>query len=93
MARPEPTILLEHVDNRTYIGEQVLEAEAVYAVFYNEKAINLRAVNKLISSGPRYKKVNFSNIGHAINLAERLNKLHNTTGFTVHKLMQGERVF
>jgi hypothetical protein len=94
MARPEPTILLEYVEQSTYVAEQVLETDAVYAVFYDNVAINLRTINKLINyPGPRYKKVNFSNPGHAINLAERLNRQFKTDKFSVHKLIHGERIF
>ncbi len=90
MARPKPTILLEHV-NSSYSSEQVLEASAIYAVYYQGKAINLRTVGRLVSyPGPKYKKVSFSNPGHALNLAERLNKLFFTTDFNVVRLIQGE---
>ena len=34
MARPKPTIILEHTDSKTYRSEQVLEASDIYAVFY-----------------------------------------------------------
>jgi len=44
MARPKPTIILEHTDNQTYRSEQVLKATAVYSVFYKGEAINLRAL-------------------------------------------------
>jgi hypothetical protein len=89
MARPKPTIILENV-NKQYKAEQVLNADAIYAVFYQEKPINLRTLSHLISyPGPKYKKVSFSNSGHAHNLAERLNKLFKTTEFTVYKLTSG----
>ena len=42
--------------------------------------------------GPKYKKVSFSNPGHAINLAKKLNDLFNCTEFTVVKLSSGETV-
>jgi hypothetical protein len=42
--------------------------------------------------GPKYKKVSFSNPGHARNLAKKLNKLFKTTDFAVYKLNTGERV-
>ena len=45
MSRPKPTILKEFVDSKTFKSEQVLFAEAVYAVFYEGKPINLRTVN------------------------------------------------
>ena len=90
MARPKPLIILENVNTKTYKAEQILEAEAIYAVFYNEKPINLRTLNHLVSyPGPKYKKVSFSNSGHAVNLAERLNKIFKTDKFQVVKLTQG----
>jgi hypothetical protein len=42
--------------------------------------------------GPKYKKVSFSNPGHARNLAKKLNKLFKTTDFSVVKLTHGETV-
>lgn len=90
MARPKPTIILENVHPKTYKAEQVLDAEAIYAVFYQGKPINLRTLSHLVSyPGPKYKKVSFSNSGHAFNLAERLNKLFKTNDFSVYKLTTG----
>lgn len=90
MARPKPTIVLENINPKTYKAEQILEAEAIYAVFYQSKPINLRTLSHLVSyPGPKYKKVSFSNSGHAFNLAERLNKLFKTTEFAVFKLTSG----
>jgi hypothetical protein len=93
VSRPKPTILLEAVNRQTYKAEQVLDAEAIYSVFYNGKPINLRTLNTLVSyPGPKYKKVSFSNPGHAFNLAARLNKMFGTDQFQVVKLTQGEVV-
>ena len=90
MARPKPVIILENVNPKTYKAEQVLDAEAIYAVFYKEKPVNLRTLSHLVSyPGPKYKKVSFSNSGHAYNLAERLNKMFKTTDFSVYKLTTG----
>ena len=91
MSRPKPTILLSHTDNRTYKSEQILDADAIYAVFYKGKAINLRSLNSLLNyPGPKYKRSAFGNSGHAFNLAEKLNKLFKTDKFKVHKLIAGE---
>lgn len=90
MARPKPTIIMENVNPKTYKAEQVLDAEAIYAVFYKKKPINIRTLSHLVSyPGPKYKKVSFSNSGHACNLAERLNKIFKTTDFSVYKLTTG----
>jgi hypothetical protein len=91
MARPKPTIILENVNPKTYKAEQVLDADAIYAVFYQGKPINLRTLSHLVSyPGPKYKKVSFSNSGHAFNLAERLNKMFKSAEFSVYKLTAGE---
>ena len=91
MARPKPKILMEWTDPKTFRSEQLLDADAIYAVFHDGKPINLRSLNSLSNyPGPKYKKVSFSNSGHAFNLAERLNKLYKTDKFEVVKLTQGE---
>ena len=92
MARPKPTIILDQVD-KNYNSEQILKAEAIYAVYYEGKPINLRTTNTLVNyPGPKYKKVSFSNSGHAFNLADRLNKKFNTDLFSVVKLTNGDTI-
>lgn len=93
MSRPKPTILLEHVNKSDYKSEQVLAADAIWAVFYKNKPFNLKSSNLLNNyPGPKYKKVSFSNPGHAFNLAKKLNTTFNTEEFTVVQLTQGETV-
>lgn len=93
MSRPKPTILLENVNKSDYKSEQVLAAEAIWAVFYKNKPFNLKSSNLLNNyPGPKYKKVSFSNPGHAFNLAKKLNTTFNTEEFTVVQLTQGETV-
>jgi len=93
MSRPKPTVLLEHIDKKTYKSEQVLQAEAIWAVFYNNAPFNLKSANMLTNyPGPKYKKVSFSNPGHAHNLAKKLNEIFNSDEFTVVKLTAGETV-
>lgn len=92
MARPKPKVLLEHTD-RSFRSEEVLEAEAIFAVFYQNQPVNLKSYNSLVDTpGAKYKKTSFSNSGHAFNLAERLNKKFNTKDFTVVKLVSGEQI-
>jgi len=91
MSRPKPTVLLEHIDKKTYRAEQVLDADAIWAVFYNSKPFNLKSLNSITNyPGPKYKKVSFSNPGHAHNLALKLNDMFNTDEFAVYKLTAGE---
>lgn len=93
MSRPKPKIILTHTDTKTYNAEQILEADAIYAVFYDEKPINLRTLHTLLDyPGPKYKKVSYGNSGHAFNLAEKLNKLFKTDKFKVFKLTTGVEV-
>ena len=93
MSRPKPTILLENVNKSDYKSEQILAADAIWAVFYKNKPFNLKSSNLLNNyPGPKYKKVSFSNPGHAFNLAKKLNTMFNTEEFTVVKLTQGETV-
>lgn len=92
MSRPKPNILLELTNKKTYKTEQVLEADAIWAVFYQGKPVNLKTSSIVAQQlGPKYKKVSFSNSGHALNLAEKLNKLFNCTDFAVYKLTTGEK--
>jgi len=93
MSRPKPKVLLEITNKKTYKTEQVLDAEAIWAVFYQDKPINLKTSSMVAHHiGPKYKKISFSNSGHAFNLAEKLNKLFNTTDFNVYKLTVGEKL-
>jgi|TARA_B110000305_G_scaffold107389_1_gene120797 hypothetical protein len=93
MSRPKPNILLEYVDKKSYKSEQILEADAIWAVFYEGKPFNLKTQNILTSyPGPKYKKVSFSNPGHAINLSKKLNETFNCIKFSVVKLIAGEEV-
>ncbi len=93
MSRPKPEVILENVNKKTYRSEQVLKAEAIWAVFHQNKPFNLKSSNVLTNyPGPKYKKVSFSNPGHAHNLAKKLNDLFNSTDFTVVKLTTGEIV-
>jgi len=92
MSRPKPNVILEITNKKTFKTEQVLEADAIWAVFYQDKPINLKTSSMVAQQlGPKYKKVSFSNSGHAHNLAEKLNKIFNTNDFSVFKLTTGEK--
>jgi len=94
MSRPKPNVLIEHVNKTNYKTEQVLSSEGVWAVYYESKPINLKSGNMLVSyPGPKYKKTSFSNPGHAINLAKKLNVLFKTNQFSVVLLKSGDQIF
>jgi hypothetical protein len=93
MSRPKPTVVLEKINKKTFKSDQILEAEAIWAVFYQGKPFNLKSQNSLGGyPGSKYKKVSFSNPGHAHNLAKKLNTLFNSTEFAVYKLTTGEEL-
>ena len=94
MSRPKPQVLIEHTNKQTYKTEQVLAAEGIWAVFFDNQPINLKTANLLTQyPGPNYKKVSFSNSGHAINLARKLNTQFRTDKFTVVLLRSGDKIY
>jgi hypothetical protein len=94
MSRPKPQVLVELANKTTYKVEQVLASEGIWAVFYDNQPINLKTSNLLVQyPGPKYKKVSFSNPGHARNLARKLNTQFKTDKFTVVLLRAGDQVF
>jgi hypothetical protein len=93
MSRPKPRVILEHINKENYKIEQILESEAIWAVFYKGQPFNLKNGSAVSNyPGPKYKKVSFSNPGHAHNLAKKLNKLFKCSDFQVFKLTSGEQV-
>jgi hypothetical protein len=94
MSRPKPKVLVELTNKQTYKTEQVLASEGIWAVFFDDKPINLKTSNFLVQyPGPKYKKVSFSNPGHAINLAKKLNTQFKTDKFSVVLLRSGDRIY
>lgn len=93
MSRPKPRVLREQIDKKTYKSTQVLQSEGIWAVFYQGEPFNLKSANLLTNyPRPKYPKVSFSNPGHAINLAKKLNAQYQCSDFTVVKLTQGEEI-
>ena len=93
MSRPKPNVLLEFTDKNTYRREEVLDAYAIWAVFYQGKPFNLKSSNSISPTpGPKYKKTSFSNPGHAINLAKKLNSTFKSKEFEVFKLTKGDKI-
>ena len=94
MSRPKPQVILDQTNKVTYKTDQVLASEGIWAVFLDNRPINLKT-SSLVSQypGPKYKKVSFSNKGHAINLCKKLNTQFKTTRFTVVLLQAGPQIF
>lgn len=91
MSRPKPNVIMEYTEPTSYNTEQVLSSDAVYAVVFDYKPINIRIVNKVFDdNGPKYKKVSFVNPGYAFNLRDRLNKKFRTNKFQVMRYTKGE---
>lgn len=94
MSRPKPTVLVEITNKETYKTEQVLASEGIWAVYYEGRPINLKTSNYLVQyPGPKYKKVSFSNPGHAINLAKKLNEQFKSDQFSVVLLNKGDTIY
>lgn len=93
VSRPKPKILCEATDVATSKTNQILEADAIWAVFFKDRPFNLREQDlKNESSEPKYKKVSFSNRGHALNLCKKLNEQFNCDDFSLVKLTSGFRI-
>ena len=94
MSRPKPQVLLEITNKSNYKSDQVLASEGIWAIFLDNKPVNLKTTSMLAQySGPKYKKSSFSNPGHAINLAKKLNVLFKTDQFSVVLLKSGDQIF
>ena len=94
MSRPKPQVILDQTNKVTYKTDQVLASEGIWAVFLDNRPINLKTASMVSQyPGPKYKKVSFSNPGHAINLCKKLNAQFKTNRFTVVLLNQGSQIF
>jgi hypothetical protein len=94
MSRPKPQVLLEITNKQSYKSEQVLASEGIWAIFLDNKPVNLKTTSMLAQySGPKYKKSSFSNPGHAINLCKKLNAQFKTNRFSVVLLNSGAAVY
>jgi hypothetical protein len=94
MSRPKPQVILDQTNKITYKTDQVLASEGIWAVYLDNRPINLKT-SSLVSQypGPKYKKVSFSNKGHAINLCKKLNTQFKTSRFSVVLLQAGPQIY
>jgi hypothetical protein len=93
MPRPPTTVLIEMHNNTTHKTDQILKSEGIWAVYYNNSPINIKTIAIAAFVSPKYKSVSFSNKGHAINLAKKLNRKFNTNNFTVVILSNAETIY
>jgi len=94
MSRPKPQVLLEITNKQTYKSEQVLASEGIWAIFLDNKPVNLKTTSMLAQyGGPKYKKSSFSNPGHANNLCKKLNAQFKTNRFSVVLMNSGITVY
>jgi hypothetical protein len=94
MSRPKPRILTEAIGSDSTRIDQVLETEALWAVFYQGKPFNLKSCTFYTdeTQDSKYKKIAFSNPGHALGLAKKLNEQFQCNDFAVYKLTSGEKI-
>mgnify|MGYP000450376022 CR=1 len=92
MSRPPPIVLLE-TNNNPHKIDKVIASDGIWAVFYQDNPINLKTESIIAFTTARYKPVSFSNKGHAINLAKKLNKKFDTSDFTVVIFSHAEIIY
>lgn len=65
----------------------ICEADAVYAVCLGDEPVALRRRNRgMRAFGRKYLKTTYTAPGHAIRMADRLNKMYDTDQFCVRRL-------
>ena len=88
MSRPKPKVLIEVTNKVTYRTDQILHSEGVWSIFYDSIPINFKTSNYLVQyPGPKYRKVSFSNKGHALNIQFKTDK------FTVILMTGGSQIY
>jgi len=93
MARKSATVLNESQNKKSGTVDRILASDGIWAVYYQNQPFNLRSDSTVAFVAPKYKTTAFSNSGHAINLAKKLNKQFNTTDFTVVLLDHGKTIY
>jgi hypothetical protein len=90
--RTKPTVLLTYVDaDRKRI--EVVEAFYTWSVFYKGKPMQIKTVINVDFDypGPKYSRVNFQNLAHALRLRDKMNALFNTDEFSVMRMDSGRK--
>ena len=97
MARPEPKIIKQHFKDQSVSVIQVCEVEnnrGLYVVVYQGRPFQYRVKANIEVNYPgwKYVRTSFPNSGHAIRLAEKLNKYFDSTEFEVVEMSYGTTV-
>lgn len=92
MARPRPTVILKHVDHNLK-GIEIVEAFYTWSIFYKGKPIQIKTQGNVEFEypGPKYSRVNFQNLAHALRLRDKMNTLFKTDEFSVVRMDGGRK--
>jgi len=93
MARKPAEVLNESHNKKSNKVDKILASNGTWAVYYQNRPFNLRSESTQAFVAPKYKTTAFSNSGHAINLAKKLNKQFNTSDFTVVYFEHGKTIY
>jgi len=89
MSRPLPVVILQSTNKDNTLQLLPAELQCMFVVTYDGKEIRIK--NVAPCSG-RMTTTTHSNIGHALNQRDKLNKRFNTTLFEVYELELGRLV-
>jgi hypothetical protein len=87
MNRPIPKVIKTQMIGRTHNRIEVYHADAFYVVTYQGQPINICQYNVYSDAGKKYPKNGSAHISQARRLADRLNRIFDTTDFTVTKVL------
>lgn len=90
--RTKPTVLLSHIDEHNK-GVEVVEAHYTWSLFYQDRPIQIKTISNVDFDypGPKYIRINFQNLAHALRLRNKMNTLFNTDEFSVVRMDSGRK--
>ena len=97
MSRPKAKVLLSIKDAQSESTKEILEAEDLFAVFYNGSPVVYRETSHFVNvnakqPNSRYKRFCYPHKVSALNMARKLNELYKTDQFSVYRLAYAEEV-
>ena len=92
IGRTKPTVLLSHIDADRK-GIEVVEAFYTWSLFYQDGPIQIKTTSNVDFDypGPKYIRINFQNLAHALRLRDKMNALFNTDEFSVMRMDSGRK--